>query len=61
MIDLEEFLPQLDVGIKDGSNEPALDLELNGDIATIAYLCMAGELAYPIYNLSDLFLTSPSS
>ena len=49
MIDLENFLPQLDVSIWDGSNEPALDLELNGSITTIAYLCMVGELSYPIY------------
>ena len=49
MTDFEEFLPQLDVSIWDGSNEPALDLKLDGSIATIAYLCTAGELAYPVY------------
>ena len=49
MTDLEEFLPQLNVGIRDGSNEPALDLKLKGSIATIAYLYMAGELTYPVY------------
>ena len=47
--DLEECLLQLNVGIRDGSNEPALDLKLNGSIATIAYLCTVGKLAYPVY------------
>ena len=49
MTDLEEFLLQLDVSIWDGPNEPALDLKLDGSIATITYLYMAGELAYPVY------------
>ena len=49
MIDLEEFLPQLNVSIWDGSNEPLLDLKLNGGITTVAYLCMVGKLAYPVY------------
>ena len=49
MIDLEEFLLQLNVSIWDGLNEPALHLKLDGSIATIAYLCMVGELAYPVY------------
>ena len=49
MIHLEELLPQLDVGIRDGSNEPALDFILNGGITTITYLHMVSELAYPIY------------
>ena len=56
MIHLEELLLQLDVGIKDGSNEPALDFKLNGGIATIAYLCLAGKLAYPVYEFIDRFL-----
>ena len=30
-------------------NKPVLDLKLNGGIATIAYLCTAGESAYPVY------------
>ena len=51
MTDLDEFLPQLDVGIRDGSNEPPFDLKLNGSIATIAHLCMAGKLAYSLYEL----------
>ena len=49
MTDLEEFLLQLNVGIRDGSNKPALDFKLNGSITTIAYLCTVGELAYPVY------------
>ena len=56
MIDLEEFLLQLDVGIRDGSNEPALDFKLIDGIATIAYLCTAGELSYPIYEFVDRFI-----
>ena len=47
--DFEEFLLQLNVGIRDGSNEPALHLELNGSITTITYLHMVGELVYPVY------------
>ena len=53
MTDLEEFLLQLNVSIRDGSNEPALDLKLNGGITTIAYLCTAGELAFPVYEFID--------
>ena len=53
MIDLEEFLLQLDVGIWDGSNESALDLKLNCSVTTIAYLHTAGELSYPIYKFID--------
>ena len=56
MIDLEEFLPQFDISIRDGSNEPALNLELNGSIATIAHLCMACKLAYPIYEFINRFV-----
>ena len=55
-IHLEELLPQLDVGIRGGSDEPALDFELNGGIATIAYLCLAGEFAYPVYEFIDRFI-----
>ena len=64
MTDLEELLLQLNVSIWDGSNEPALDLKLDGGIATIAYLCTAGKLVYPgvsLIDLSDLFLISSSS
>ena len=53
MINLEEFLPQLDVSIWDGLNEPALDLKLDGSIATIANLHIVGELAYPVYEFVD--------
>ena len=64
-IHLEELLLQLDVGIGDGSNEPALDFKLNCGITTIASLCMVGDLAYPVYEFIDgfvrLFLTSSSS
>ena len=56
MIDLKEFLLQLNVNIRDGSNEPALDLELNGSITTIAYLHLAGELAYPVYDFINWFV-----
>ena len=56
MTDLVEFLPQLDVGIRDGLNEPALGLKLNGSIATITYLHMVGELAYPVYEFINLFI-----
>ena len=40
---------QLNVGIWDGSNEPAFDLKHDGGITTIAYLCMVGEVMYPVY------------
>ena len=56
MIDLEELILQLDVSIRDGSNEPALDFELNGGIATIAYLCPVGKLAYPVYEFINRFI-----
>ena len=56
MIDFEEFLPQLDVSIWDGLNEPVLDLKVNGSITTIAYLHMAGELMYPIYEFIVWFV-----
>ena len=56
MIHLEELLPQLDVSIRDHLNEPALDFELSGSIATIAYLCMVGKLAYPVYKFIDVFV-----
>ena len=56
MTDFEEFLLQLDVNIWNGSNEPALDLKLNGSIATIAYLHTVGKLAYPIYEFIDWFV-----
>ena len=59
MIHLKELLQQLDTGIRDGSDEPGLDFELNGGIATITYLHMAGKLAYPVYEfvrpLLDIF------
>ena len=54
--DFEEFLLQLDISISDGSNEPALDLKLNGSIATGVHLCMVGELAYPVYEFVDWFI-----
>ena len=56
LLDLEESLLQLNVGIWDGLNEPALDLELNGSITTIAYLCMAGKLVYPVYKFINWFV-----
>ena len=56
MILLGELLPQLNVSIRDGLNEPALDFKLNGGIATITYLCMVGELAYPVYEFIDGFV-----
>ena len=55
MIHLEKLLLQLNVSIRDGSNEPALDFELNGGIATITYLCMVGELVYAVYEFIDRF------
>ena len=56
MIHLEELLPQLNGGIRDGSDEPALDFKLNGGVTTITYLHMAGELAYPVYEFIDRFI-----
>ena len=56
MIHLEELLPQFDVGIRDGLDELALDFELNGGIATITNLCMAGKLAYPVYEFINRFI-----
>ena len=56
MIHLEELLLQFDGGIRDCPNEPMLDFELNGSITTIAYLHMAGELAYPVYEFIDGFV-----
>ena len=56
MIDLKEFLLQLNVGIRDGLNKPALDLKLNGSIAIIAYLCTVGKLSYPVYKFVNGFI-----
>ena len=56
MIHLDELLPQLNVGIRDHPNEPVLDFELNGSITTIAYLCTAVELVYPVYEFIDRFV-----
>ena len=56
MTDFEEVLLQLDVGIWGGLNEPALVLKLNGSITTITCLCMAGKLAYPVYEIVDWFV-----
>ena len=54
--DLKEFLPQLNVSIRDGSNVPALDPKLNGGIATITYLCTASKSVYPVYKFIDWFV-----
>ena len=56
MIHLEELLPQLNISIRDGLNEPALDFKLNGDITTIAYLCLAGKVVYPVYKVINRFI-----
>ena len=56
MIHLEELLLQLNVGIRDGSDEPVLDFKLNGGITTIAYLCLVGKLAYAVYEFIDRFI-----
>ena len=56
MIHLDELLLQLDIGIRDGSNEPVLDFKLNGGNATIAYLCLAGKLAYPVNEFIERFI-----
>ena len=56
MIHLEELLPQLNVGIRDGSDEPALDFDLNGGIASITYLHRVGKLVYPVYEFIDGFI-----
>ena len=58
MIHLEELLLQLDVSIRDGLNEPVLDFEFNGGIATITYLHTTGELVYPVYEFIDGFVGS---
>ena len=50
------FLLQLNVSIWDGLNEPALDLKLEGSIATITYLCMAGKLSYPVSEFVNGFV-----
>ena len=56
MIHLEELLLQLNVSIRDGSDEPVWDFNLNGGITTITYLCMVGELGYPVYEFIDGFV-----
>ena len=56
MIHLQELLLQLNVSIRDGSDEPALDFKLNGGITTITYLHMAGKLANPVYEFINGFI-----
>ena len=47
--DLQKLFAQLDVGIWDCLNQPALNFELYCSVTAIANLCPAGESAYLIY------------
>ena len=49
MANLQKLLVQLDVGIWDHPNQPALNFESYGSITAITDLCPAGKLAYLIY------------
>ena len=48
MADLQKLFAQLDVGIWDHPNQPALNFEFYCRITAIADLCPMGQLAYPI-------------
>ena len=57
MIYLEELLPQLDVGIRDGSDEPALDFKLNGVALLPSPICTQQVIWHnPVYKFIDRFI-----